>query len=220
MPSPFPGMDPYFEGELWTSFHTQFGVEIARQLTPKLAPCYIARAEKRYIVQSVEDLAVEIEEVIPDVGIRQTRDKTISGTSLKSTLPTLELATIMPSKIPHVWVEIRDAKLRKLVTAIEILSPTNKIGRGRREYLHKRARILRSTAHLLEIDLIRKGRRLPMRKKLPSDPYFVFLSRRAQADHGNLVHFIRSTTPDRARSVASGRPRRYVGITEGFDNGL
>ena len=89
----------------------------------------------------------------------------------------LELATVMPSKVPHVWVEIRDTKMRKLVTAIEILSPTNKTGRGRREYLHKRARFLRSAAHLLEIDLVRKGRRLPMRKKLPPDPYFVFLSR-------------------------------------------
>ena len=62
MPSPFPGMDPYFEGDLWPTFHTQFGVEIARQLTPNLAPRYIARAEKRFIVESMEDLAVEIEE--------------------------------------------------------------------------------------------------------------------------------------------------------------
>src|SRR5687767_12547519 len=27
MPSPFPRMDPYLEGELWTNFHTQFAVE-------------------------------------------------------------------------------------------------------------------------------------------------------------------------------------------------
>lgn len=28
MPSPFPGMDPYFEGDLWTTFHTQLGVDL------------------------------------------------------------------------------------------------------------------------------------------------------------------------------------------------
>lgn len=28
MPSPFPGMDPYLEGSLWTTFHFAFGAEI------------------------------------------------------------------------------------------------------------------------------------------------------------------------------------------------
>ena len=36
MPSPFPGMDPYLEGSLWTSIHTQLGVEIQRLLMPLL----------------------------------------------------------------------------------------------------------------------------------------------------------------------------------------
>jgi hypothetical protein len=44
------------------------------------------------------------------------------------------------------------------------------------EYLQKRAAILKSPAHFLEIDLLRKGRRLPMEKKLPDVEYFVFLS--------------------------------------------
>jgi hypothetical protein len=42
MPSPFPGMDPYLEGDLWTSFHILFAVEIARQLVPRLRPRYWA----------------------------------------------------------------------------------------------------------------------------------------------------------------------------------
>jgi hypothetical protein len=32
MPSPFPGMDPYLEGALWTTFRFAFGAEIVRQL--------------------------------------------------------------------------------------------------------------------------------------------------------------------------------------------
>jgi hypothetical protein len=31
MPTPFPGMDPYLEGSLWTIFHFAFGAEIVRQ---------------------------------------------------------------------------------------------------------------------------------------------------------------------------------------------
>jgi hypothetical protein len=89
----------------------------------------------------------------------------------------LELATIIPAPIPHVTIEIRDTANRQLVTAIEVLSPTNKRGDGRQEYLAKRRRILLSTAHLLEIDLLRQGQRVPMQKPLPVAPYFIFLSR-------------------------------------------
>jgi hypothetical protein len=83
----------------------------------------------------------------------------------------------------HTIVEIiilapeRDARRRTLVTAIELLSPFNKRGQGRTEYLRKRDALLTSPAHLLEIDLLRKGRRLPMRRKQPEAEYFVFLSR-------------------------------------------
>jgi hypothetical protein len=63
------------------------------------------------------------------------------------------------------------------VTAIEVLSPWNKRARGRREYLAKRRRILLSSAHLMEIDLLHEGHRVPMREPLPDAPYFVLLSR-------------------------------------------
>jgi len=43
--------------------------------------------------------------------------------------------------------------------------------------LDKRRRLLYSTVHLMEIDLLRKGRRVPMQQPLPPAPYFVFLSR-------------------------------------------
>ena len=91
----------------------------------------------------------------------------------------------MPTSIPHSWVEIRDKAGRKLVTMIEILSPTNKRGQGRKDYLEKRAKILGNSAHLLEIDLLRKGQRLPMAEPLPEGAYFVVLTRtnkRPQSD--------------------------------------
>jgi len=87
------------------------------------------------------------------------------------------MATLVRAPRPHVTVEIRDVEHRQLVTVIEILSPTNKRGEGYDEYLGKRDRILRSTAHLMEIDLLRKELRVPMQGTLPSSPYFIFLSR-------------------------------------------
>jgi hypothetical protein len=82
-----------------------------------------------------------------------------------------------PEAVPHLSVEIRDRANRQLVTAIEVLSPMNKRGEGRDEYLTKRRHSLLSTAHLLEIDLLREGQRIPMLKPLPPAPCFVFLSR-------------------------------------------
>ena len=41
MPSPFPGMDPYLEGALWTTAHFALSAEIVRQLVPRLHPRYL-----------------------------------------------------------------------------------------------------------------------------------------------------------------------------------
>ncbi len=127
MPSLFPGMDPYLEGDVWATFHVQFGAEIARQQAPK-APRYIARAERRFIVESLDDLSIEIDEVLPDIEIRRTEDRTPPEPRQAAVAAPLEIATVVPSRVSHIWIEIRDAKNRKLVTAIEILSPTNKFG--------------------------------------------------------------------------------------------
>src|SRR5881628_3624861 len=46
MPSVFPGMDPYIEGQGWEDFHLLFVAELRRQLTPLLRPRYLVRAEE------------------------------------------------------------------------------------------------------------------------------------------------------------------------------
>ena len=128
MPSPFPGMDPFIEGDLWTPFHTQMGVEIAHQLAPKIAPRYVAIPEKRLVVDSPDDFGVLVEEIIPDVAVRRTNKAgPVSPATERGRAP-LQMETVVVRKEPHVWVAIRDAKNRHLVTAIEILSPTNNRG--------------------------------------------------------------------------------------------
>jgi hypothetical protein len=94
--------------------------------------------------------------------------------------PPLRVPTVMPESVRLLTVEVRDVAERRLVTAIEVLSPTNKRGEGREEYRVKRQRILLSPAHLMEIDLLRTGDRVPMQRPLPADPYFVVLSRADQ----------------------------------------
>jgi hypothetical protein len=168
-------MDPYLEGDDWTSFHAYFATEIARQLAPRLRPKYVALPEKRFEV--VDESGVAIEAVYPDVGVAKavTTDQESIGQGVA--VAPYVLQTVMEEVAPHTWVEIRDVAGRRLVTTIEILSPWNKRGQGRQDYLAKRRNLLRSSAHLVEIDLLRRGRRLPMKDPLPPGSYYVFVSR-------------------------------------------
>lgn len=177
MPSPFPGMDPYLEGALWTTAHFTLSAEIVRQLAPRLRPRYLVLPAERFVMEMPESVAITTTDRYPDASVART--SAVAGTVQGTTVAAapLELATVIPTAIPHVTIEIRDTAHRQLVTAIEVLSPTNKRGEGRDEYLAKRRRLLLSTAHLLEIDLLRQGQRVPIQQPLPWATYFIFLSR-------------------------------------------
>src|SRR5260370_27500048 len=54
----------------------------------------------------------------------------------------------VPTKVPHVSIEIRDTANWELATTIEVLTPTNKRGDGYTEYLNKRQRVLNAACHL------------------------------------------------------------------------
>ena len=183
MPSPYRGMDPYLEGTEWMSFHTEFCVELARQLRPFLRPQYTAMTMKYYVMDTPDELAIATRNggshgIYADVGVTEATQWHRSQTAPSAVMaPTIEMATIMPEPVPQFAIEIRDVEERKLVTLIELLSPANKRGQGYDEYIAKRQRVLLSMTHLLEIDLLRKGKRVPMRSPLPTAPYFVFLSR-------------------------------------------
>lgn len=176
MPSPFPGMDPYLEGSEWTSLHFGLCFEIARILAPKVRPKYIVRPIRRFVTDMPDDVAVST--MYPDVGVLEAGRVNLIRETMVAVAPRpIQLATIVPERVPQISIEVRDVAERELVTVIEVLSPANKRGQGYRDYLKKRQRILVSTIHLLEIDFLRQGLRVPMLDPLPEAPYFVFLSR-------------------------------------------
>lgn len=173
MPSPFPGMDPYLEGSEWGAFHIEVSVEIQRQLSPQVQPKYHVLTMRRFITEVAETMTITRRAMYPDTAVIKE-----TAAAWQATPPTpIQVATVMPTQIPHYVVEIRTASGRELVTTIELLPPANKQGQGYDDYLEKRNRILQSAAHLIEIDWLRNGRRLPMYDPLPPAPYYVFLSR-------------------------------------------
>lgn len=179
MPSPFPGMDPYLEGSLWTTVHSNLIEEIGRQLAPKLRPKYLVRTVRRFVLDWPETLAITTQGRYPDVGIISTHEPTpVYGTeAIVIPPPPLQIPTLMAEKVPVTSLEIHDADSKELVTAIELLSPANKRGKGYDEYIEKRDELLHSRTHLLEIDLLRQGKRVPMQRPLPAATYFIFLNR-------------------------------------------
>jgi hypothetical protein len=63
------------------------------------------------------------------------------------------------SKGRLITIEIRETETHRLVTSIELLSPVNKRKPGLTKFLEKRARLQEAGVHLVDIDLIRRGKR-------------------------------------------------------------
>lgn len=180
MPSPFPGMDPYLEGYLWPDFHHELASEIRLRLNEKIAPQYVARIVVRTVMEELEtDESVGL--IIPDVQVYGSHPShAASSTSSATAMITPASATVAQplfyeAELPS--IEIRDVAGGILITSIEILSPTNKRGVGYDEYEQKRVQVLQAQAHLVEIDLLRRGRRHVSTATMPRASYYVFLTR-------------------------------------------
>lgn len=84
------------------------------------------------------------------------------------------------------FLEIRDRESRKLITVIELLSPTNKDGAGgSTQYLGKRENLILNGVNFVEIDLLRGGTRPPI-LKLPACDYYVMVARPQDWPHVGL----------------------------------
>jgi hypothetical protein len=168
----FPGMDPYLEApDIWPDFHDRLATAISSVLNTQLPAKYYARLEKRAELGIVMSAGIE-RRIVPDVSIirRQVRDASVAYAVAPAAVlelprqqatPTIDFR-ISSDPILHRFVEIRDSRRNhKLVTLIEIISPSNKLpGPDRRAYESKQMEILSSDANLIEIDLLRSGQRL------------------------------------------------------------
>ncbi len=76
------------------------------------------------------------------------------------------------------YLVIRNVPSLEIVTIIETLSPANKRASsdGRTQYLAKRDEIMRSQTNLVELDLLRGGKRLPA-MNAPAGDYYAIISR-------------------------------------------
>lgn len=168
MPSPFPGMDPYLEApHIWPDLHNALAGGIRSELNQTLPRPYYARMEMRTELGIVED-GKSRQRIIPDITVvRLPHPQAAPGGVAVIDHPRRGISNsvefLMQSEpIRHYFVEIRDSSQgHKLITLIEILSPSNKRrGPDREAYRAKQREVLESDAHLIEIDLLRSGDRV------------------------------------------------------------
>jgi hypothetical protein len=187
MDSPFPGMDPYVEGPVhWKDFHHRFIDDLSDAIADRLPPNYIARIEQDVLKLEHGDEGDKLVE--PDLNVIRVgpgRPATEAGSAADGTM-VLEPAALEPTVIANVqrldpytqgFIEVRRLPDQELVTVVEVLSRTNKSGEGRGLYLEKRARLLQEPVSLVEVDLLRAGRRLELARPLPAGDYYGFVSR-------------------------------------------
>jgi Protein of unknown function (DUF4058) len=177
MPSPFPGMNPYLEQTAhWQDFHTEYLTTIRRLL--------ILQVSREYIVQLEEHVYIHDLPPTPkrpvgraDISVARSRITGAGGAAVGMLDAPAEVELPDEDEQRIRFLEIRDRRGRELVTVIELLSPSNKrAGEDREQYLTKRREVLRSSAHLVEIDLLRGWTPTPMKDR-PACDYSVVVSR-------------------------------------------
>jgi hypothetical protein len=152
--NPFPGMNPFSE-LTWRDAHTSLIGYIRDDLQPRLPPDLVARAEEGGGALVTADGA---KKYYPDVKVSEPWTLKEAATAVASEPPILadDPIRVLRDEETERWIEIRDTR-GKVITTIELLSPSNKAGTGYNDYQGKRRAIIDGRANLVEIDLVRQG---------------------------------------------------------------
>jgi hypothetical protein len=154
-------MDPYLED-------LEFFPDLHDRLITRLSETLQATLPARYYTQTRSRVWVELSErgMTPDVSVLRSA-KAAPPAPANGGAVAGALAIVAPLTIPVPQDETREPFLevctwrggRHVVTAVEILSPSNKTPgeHGREQYRQKQREVLASQVHLVEIDLLRGG---------------------------------------------------------------
>jgi hypothetical protein len=176
-------MDPYLEDPaFWPDFHFTF-IGCWREAIAEVLPeAYEARLDETIHLVDMSEEVIKL--IYPDVAVSQARKRPRTS----SLRPGTTMAVLEPVVIPHELVEeVRQARIkilhrpdRVVVAILEMLSPANKVGEGFADFCAKRLAILRQQVHLVELDLLVGGQRLPFSEPLPPGDYYAMISRSNQ----------------------------------------
>jgi hypothetical protein len=166
-------MDPYLERH-WGDIHQAVVTYIRDWIQVRLPSDLRARMQERVYIELPDERRGEY---YPDVRVVEGRRGTASGgtaTALvePATAPDTKNSELVPvdplvihldiEPVTEGYVEVIDVRSgHRVVTTIEVLSPTNKRpGEGQDLFLRKRVDMKQAKVNIVEIDLLRGGQRV------------------------------------------------------------
>ncbi len=195
----FPGMDPWLEHpDLWSDVHTSLITAIRDALSPLVLPRDFVGVDSRTTVLT----GMDVERVYrPNVLVHAVEPpanfegKNVAAAAHASVRTIEVIVPVQEDEIEETFLTIKELPGRKLVTVIEVLSPTNKKAKqARAEYLEKRHNLIRSGVHFVEIDLLRSGEPMPVINSAPPSDYRILICRRGRAKRA-VLHAFSWTVP-------------------------
>jgi hypothetical protein len=172
-------MDPYLEAQpFWRPLHANLITAMQGELKKRVPRTYSVWSDV-YIWLHEPDARTRTRKFEPDVFLAAEP----GGLATKSRLT--RMAAPATSLLPAIrrkgnrYLRIMEARSQRVVTVIELLSPANKApGDDREAYLAKRKEYLATGTNLVEIDLHRAGRRMPLGKPPPPEAdYYALICR-------------------------------------------
>jgi hypothetical protein len=184
-------MDPYLEDpRLWPDVHHGLISELQAVLNARLRPKYHVRVEERVYISDEDDPARSV--LFPDLRIGERQEGDLPIASADGATLTIADPVIVPEVIDD---EIHEARLEivgtiegNVVSVIEVVSPSNKVAgsNGRDSFQRKRREVFQSRANWLEIDLLRRGKRMFFRSVAIETDYLAYSSRADQRPQGKV----------------------------------
>jgi hypothetical protein len=150
--NPFPGMSPFFE-QRWRDAHTRLIAHVCEKLSELLPPDLVAAAEEEVVAIGGGE---KDQGYRPDVSVWELRESSGGVATLRAPRASTPTCIIFDEVLDR-WIEIRDVTGR-LITVIELFSPSNKQDEAAREkYRRKRRTLINGRVNIVEIDLVRGG---------------------------------------------------------------
>lgn len=171
-------MDPFLEAQgLWPDFHSNFVNCFREVLLDQLPVEYDARLDERVYLVEMPEKSAKL--VLPDVAVERSESvpQSAGGQVVAVTLKPVTIPLSVVGEVREVYIQILHREDQSLVAVLELLSPANKNTASQGVYLEKRSELIRSPVHLVEVDLLLSGHRLPMGKPLPPGHFYAFVSR-------------------------------------------
>jgi hypothetical protein len=192
-------MDPWLEHpDVWHDVHNSLITAIRDTLAPLVLPRYFVGVGSRTTVLT----GLDVDRIYrPDVSVHAVELSTGGQPASVAVLERPEVQTVEvdvavdDEELEETYLTIKELPGQKLVTVMEVLSPTNKkIRDARTDYLRKRHDLIRSGVNFVEIDLLRDGDPMPVRNSPAPNDYRILVCR-ARTPKKAVLHTFAWTVP-------------------------